>query len=629
MKKAVVTCLLIVSSLAVFGQGQGRLANLRDSLYQYSDRVPALLDTADLSLSNASLQELFRGLAEAHQLNISLDNVPNAPVYNNFTSVVIADLLAFLCEEYQLQLRLLNNILLISPYYQPTVVNSEYRVDGDLLSYQFRRDSLSAIAQKLTDLTPYNVILDAKAQQMLVSGYIKELPFRTAMQQLAEANNLELDVRENGIYMLSVPDPVMREGVQGTTSRRANVRGRQPGGRFEYALTGEYPDIRITLKAENSSSMDIISQITQELKIGYVLLDNPDGFITCYLQDVSFDDFLSVVLSSGNSPFTYSKSGEVYMIGSIQNPQMDRSQVYIFKNRSVEGVLESIPANLGQSVQISEFLELNAFILSGSLQNIQRVMDFLSQIDIPVANVLIEVIVVEVNQGHTVSTGISAGLADSAVSTQGTLFPGLDMTLSSSSINDFLEKIDKRGVINLGKVTPQFYVTLQALENNNNLDLKSTPKLSTINGNEAELKIGQKVYYRIENSNITGGVNPIVTVNPNYQSVEANLSIKIKPFVSDNEHVTLNISAEFSDFIDPTVEGAPPGNATRMFVSKIRILNEEMIVLGGLEEVSESQTGGGIPVLGRIPVLRWIFSSRTQINQDSKLLIFIKPTIEY
>jgi len=181
----------------------------------------------------------------------------------------------------------------------------------------------------------------------------------------------------------------------------------------------------------------------------------------------------------------------------------------------------------------------------------------------------------------------------------------------------------------LGRVTPKFYATIQALENNNNLNVRSTPKLSTLNGNEASLTIGQSVYFLIENQNVVGGVNPIVTRSPRYEKVEANLDIKITPFVSGNDNVTLGIEAEFSDFIDPTIEGAPPGNATRKFISRIRIRNEEMIVLGGLEEVSKSETGSGVPLLSRIPVLKWLFSSKSKNEQNNKLLIFIKPTIVY
>ena len=57
------------------------------------------------------------------------------------------------------------------------------------------------------------------------------------------------------------------------------------------------------------------------------------------------------------------------------------------------------------------------------------------------------------------------------------------------------------------------------------------------------------------------------------------------------------------------------------------VTNDEMIVLGGLEEKKFSDSGKGLPLLSRIPVIKWFFSNRTKETSKSELLIFIKPTI--
>jgi type IV pilus assembly protein PilQ len=61
----------------------------------------------------------------------------------------------------------------------------------------------------------------------------------------------------------------------------------------------------------------------------------------------------------------------------------------------------------------------------------------------------------------------------------------------------------------------------------------------------------------------------------------------------------------------------------------IRVKNEDMIVLGGLEEVRHTRSGSGVPILSRIPILRWLFSSRSSAKQTNKLIVFIKPTVMY
>ena len=71
---------------------------------------------ADFSVVNASVQDLLRGLAETHRLNISVDPAINARITNNFSGVQVKNLLLFLCREYKLDIRFLNTILTFYPY---------------------------------------------------------------------------------------------------------------------------------------------------------------------------------------------------------------------------------------------------------------------------------------------------------------------------------------------------------------------------------------------------------------------------------------------------------------------------------------------------------------------------------
>jgi type IV pilus assembly protein PilQ len=168
---------------------------------------------------------------------------------------------------------------------------------------------------------------------------------------------------------------------------------------------------------------------------------------------------------------------------------------------------------------------------------------------------------------------------------------------------------------------------LKALETQGFLDVSSTPMLSTLSGQEASMSIGQTEYYVEEKTNLIGTQNPQVETTQTYVPVEAKLALKIKPIVSGDDQITLEIEVSQSDFTERITKEAPPGNISRDFKSQIRIKNQEMIVLGGLEEKRVSETASGMPVLSRIPVLKWIFSSRTKENSNTRLNIFIKPTI--
>ena len=152
----------------------------------------------------------------------------------------------------------------------------------------------------------------------------------------------------------------------------------------------------------------------------------------------------------------------------------------------------------------------------------------------------------------------------------------------------------------------------------------------TLNGHDASSTIGETSYYFEQNNQlITQGVNNNVLQSGTWKSTEANLGITITPFVSKDENVTLTISVERSSFLARVGENAPPGKATQKFESKISVRNNEMILLGGLDELENENSGTGTPFLARVPIIKWFFSSRNKRKEKSKLHIFIKPTVTY
>src|SRR5688572_28440092 len=102
--------------------------------------------------------------------------------------------------------------------------------------------------------------------------------------------------------------------------------------------------------------------------------------------------------------------------------------------------------------------------------------------------------------------------------------------------------------------------------------MRSTPGLCTLNSHEDSMKIGKTEYYlEVSNNVVNSGVNQNILQTQNYKSVNADLSPKIKPFVSSDEQVTLEIEVQQSDFTGKISTTAPPGTVTRNFKSLIRV----------------------------------------------------------
>ncbi|QCK13768.1 type II secretion system protein GspD [Mangrovivirga cuniculi] len=620
-----------------------RFAQIENQIESLSSRsVPQLMDTATFSVSQTPLSSFIRTIGKVHKLNVLVDPKLNEiPVTYNFESVLVKDLILFISKEYKVDIRVRGNILAFNLFKEPPVPAEPYREkklsisynpSDSTVSFDVERDSLKLFVKQLTAVSGINVVADQSVRGQLVTGYIQRLPLDTALNKLSVTNDLYLE-KQGEVYVFYKSENIDRipEGGQlKANNRRSNVSRRNAVGN---QVRNRPPSLNVRFKddstflinAENIEIEQLISELSFQSKDNFLLTSKIDGSLSLFLNGVTFEQALSAILSS--TEHDYSISDGVYIIGQSDSRSFAEAEFLKLNFRPSENIMKDIPQNLIQDVEIKEIKELNGLVLSGSKQRIRLLKSFITQIDKPVANIMIEVIVIELKKGFNLQTGIQAFLADSTVQTGGKVFPGVDMTISSNSINSVLEKFANNGFINLGRVTPRFYMTLKALEDNNNIDIRSTPKLSTLNGHEAKLTIGESVYYVEQTQNITGGVNPITTTSQRFNQVEANLNININPVVSANDHVTLAVTAEFSNFIPPEVQNAPPGNATRMFDSQIRVKNEEMIVLGGLEEVSKSKSSSGTPLLSRIPILKWLFSTRSQQNSESRLLVFIRPTI--
>ncbi|PKD18754.1 general secretion pathway protein GspD [Salegentibacter salinarum] len=297
---------------------------------------------------------------------------------------------------------------------------------------------------------------------------------------------------------------------------------------------------------------------------------------------------------------------------------------------NTEAIKKLIPEDILNGININIDSELNSFIVSGPSTNIERFKKFITYIDKPVPVVLIEVMIMEVNKSATIETGVSFGIGEERVSTEGQAFPTTSMRLGAETINRVIGGFDGFGSLNMGKVLPNFYMDLKAMESNGSIKILSTPKLSTLNGHKAYLSSGETTYYAVTNQNFFGSQIPQTSETTNYYPIDAELALDIMPFVSGDGEITLDINVIQSSFNGQRIaENAPPGMNSREFSSIIRMRDQDVAILGGIEERTKDDSGSGVPLLARIPVIKWLFSERRREDSKRKLNILIKPTVIY
>jgi type IV pilus assembly protein PilQ len=143
----------------------------------------------------------------------------------------------------------------------------------------------------------------------------------------------------------------------------------------------------------------------------------------------------------------------------------------------------------------------------------------------------------------------------------------------------------------------------------------SSPRILTLNAEEAIIKQGLTTYQnRFDES---GNTVP--------EEVEINLELSVTPEIKSDNRIDMKIEVKKEDFA-----GLVAGNISKStnFASTRLLVNDgETIVIGGITKTSDSNGAEGLPGLRRIPVLGYLFGSKTDSNDKQELLIFITTRI--
>lgn len=629
--------LLIWSPAKVLAQ-DGRIQVLQKRLDSLSRVVPGLNQKVQLQIVGGSMQQYLSGISSSNGISISIDPKMNFTVNDSFTDVTAANVLLFLAQKYQLDITVVGSILYVTTYQPPAQVVKvpvkeiavRYNAPDNTLSLTADNDSLAAVAKKITQISGKNIVVQGALQGKRVSAFITGAPFETAMDKLAFANEIKMVKTSDNFFIfqpLSDNEELYVNGDRNTAVRHtfkpATANGSAGSTQvFSKLVNGQK---LVSADAVNAPILSLVKQASQETGKNYSIYSELKGTIDIHVSDITYDQFLALLFRGTN--YTFQSENGIYLIGDKTIEGLRTFKAIHLQNRSLDTVMSLIPAEWKKGLEIKEFREQNTILLSGSIAQINEAEAFIKSLDVLVPVVLIEVTMIDFHKTRTISTGISAGVSDS-VKTGGSVLPGINFTFSATSVNNFLSSISKFTSINLGHVVPNFYVGLQALENNSNVDIRSIPKLTALNGHPAKLSIGSQLYYKNTTQNLYPSASTSTSVFTNsYTPVNADLSIDIKPVVSGDDQVTLSIKVNVSDFTTIPTDGSPPPQSISKFESTLRVHSEDTILLGGIERTENDLSTSGTPILSRIPVLKWFFSSRTKTASKVTTVLFIKSTI--
>lgn len=157
-------------------------------------------------------------------------------------------------------------------------------------------------------------------------------------------------------------------------------------------------------------------------------------------------------------------------------------------------------------------------------------------------------------------------------------------------------------------------------------------KIAALNGRPALLAAGnQIVYYRVDDvaDGSTDGVrnSPFDendTRDVRVASTSAGVEVELLPTISD-ETIELSIDISWDNFNGFAANGSPSITSSELSTD-VRLGVDEEIVLGGMNRQVEVKSTQKVPILGSLPILGWVFGGENSQNQNSEVIVAVKPT---
>lgn len=208
----------------------------------------------------------------------------------------------------------------------------------------------------------------------------------------------------------------------------------------------------------------------------------------------------------------------------------------------------------------------------------------------------------EVDADDSSDSGSGSGSSDSS-----------DSSSDSSSI--------KEGVLNFSA----FNIVLKALLTRGEAKYLGKPKVVTLNNKEAMITVSTDatVGRTVSQSGDTDSTSLTTT---SAERKRVGLTLQVTPQVNREGYVTLYVKPSYSDVVSSGFDFALD-TTTRAASTLVRVKNGQTVVIGGLLSSRETDQTRKVPLLGDIPILGWLFTSRSKSKSTTDLVIFITPTI--
>ncbi len=296
----------------------------------------------------------------------------------------------------------------------------------------------------------------------------------------------------------------------------------------------------------------------------------------------------------------------------------------------------------------------NALLVVSSLKDFQALRKVIERLDAPRKQVFVEALILEVllDKTRKVGTGYHAGLPVSVGGKDSIFLGGFDAkrTLNPSALVAdpglaglagalFGPAVDatKTRIFGVNAEIPSFGAFLYFLQENNDVNVLSSPHLLITNNQEGEISVGENLPFPgsflggglgglggLAGGGVGGGLGGFGT---SVQRQDVALKMKLIPSVNEHNMIRLDVDQEVSDVSSPNFNGLGPATSKRTAKTQVFCRDQQTVVIGGLMTDRASEVVKKVPILGDIPILGFFFRNTEKTIKKSNIIIALTPYV--
>jgi MSHA biogenesis protein MshL len=268
-------------------------------------------------------------------------------------------------------------------------------------------------------------------------------------------------------------------------------------------------------------------------------------------------------------------------------------------------------------------------VVRGYPDDLAAVKDFLDQAELSLQKqVIIEAKILEV----TLSSGFQSGIQWDTFGSSGNDLAG---QLTSESV---INSDDLGGVFSLNFNGSDFSGVIQMLQRQGEVQVLSSPRISTVNNQKAVIKVGTDEFFVTNISNSTTTTNSTTSTAPEISLTPffSGIALDVTPQIGQNNEVILHVHPSVTEVVERnklidiggSIYDLPLAySSIRETDSIIRAASGQVVVIGGLLQNKKSSTEANVPWLSKIPILGYLFRQTERKNTKSELVILLQPKV--